>query len=69
VCSARDFRQAFFPRSASACSRRPLLIAVRLTAIGMTHHAYTDRERHGGRERGGLTAAETVSDCGVLWVS
>jgi len=46
-----------------------------MTAIGMRHHAYTDRERerdrqrHGGWGRGGHTATETVSDCGVLWVS
>jgi len=28
-----------------------------------------ERERDGGRVRGGHTAAETFSDCGVLWVS
>jgi len=34
-----------FPRSAGACSRRPPRTAVQLTAIGMRHHAYTERER------------------------
>ena len=27
------------------------------------------RQRHGGQGRGDHTAAETISDCGVLWVS
>jgi len=53
------------------CSRWPPRTAVQLTAIGIRHHAYTDRERerHGGQGRGDHTAAETISDCGVLWVS
>ena len=34
-----------FPRSAGVCSRRPPCTAVHLTATGMRHHAYTDRER------------------------
>jgi len=64
-----------FPRSAGVCSRRPPRTAVQLTATGMRHHAYRERERerqrerHGGRGRGGHMAAETVSDCRVLWVS
>jgi len=47
-----------FPRSAGAFSRRPLGTAVRLTAIGMRHHAYTQRERERERERENDTAGE-----------
>jgi len=38
---------------------------------GIHRHREREREteRHGGRGRGGHMAAETVSDCGVLWES
>jgi len=41
------------PRSAGVCSRRPPGTAVQLTAVGMRHHAYTERERERERERHG----------------
>ena len=47
-----------FPRSAGACSRRPPRTAVQLTAIGMRHHAYTDRERERDTAGGGGVATQ-----------
>jgi len=58
ACSARDIRPAFSH-------------ALPVRAVDGRVHAYTDikreRERDGGRGRGGYTAAETVSDCGALY--
>ena len=62
ACSARDIRRAFSH-------------ALPVRAVDGRVHAYTDRERerHGGRGRGGYTAAQTdsesVSECGVLRMS
>ena len=53
ACSARDIRRAF--SHALPCSRRPC------------PRIHRQRERHGGRGRGGYTAAETVSDYGALY--
>jgi len=54
ACSARDIGRAFSH-------------ALPVRAGDGRVHAYTDRqrerERHGGRGRGGHTAAETISDC------
>jgi len=70
-----------FPRSAGACSRRPpgrhvlqcgwlpLESDTTRPRIQREREREREKERHSGRGRGGHTAAETVSDCGVLWVS
>ena len=36
--------------------------ALPVRAVDGRVHAYTDRERHSGRGRGGYTAAETVNE-------
>ena len=58
ACSAQDIMRAFSH-------------ALPVRAVDGRVHAYTERERereiHGGRGRGGYTAAETVSDCGALY--
>ena len=55
----------------SACSaqdvRREFSHALPVRAVDGQRER--ERERDGGRGRGGHTDAETINDCGVLWVS
>jgi len=64
ACPARDFRREF---------SHALPVRAVDGRHGDTMHTYTEREREreidGGRGRGGHMAAETVSDCEVLWMS
>jgi len=72
VCPARYFRREFSRAlPVRAVDDRHVLQCSWLPLEWDTTHTQTERERerHGGRGRGGHTSAETVSDCGVLWVS
>ena len=70
ACPARDFRREFSRAlPVHAVDGRHVLQCSWLPLEWDTTHTQTERERDGGQGRGGHTAAETVSDCAVLWVS